>query len=101
MDEEGAEARLGFPGHGLGRRKGEMIGLARHEPVEAMARLEIGSGWQVGGAVVGNGLLRLVQFQNAGSDRIGRSEERRVGKECVRTFRSRWSPSTKKKKKIK
>src|SRR3546814_18990672 len=23
---------------------------------------------------------------------IGRSEERRVGKECVRTFRSRWSP---------
>src|SRR3546814_16717933 len=23
----------------------------------------------------------------------GRSEERRVGKECVSTFRSRWSPS--------
>src|SRR3546814_18127624 len=28
-----------------------------------------------------------------------RSEERRVGKECVRTCRSRWSPSNKKKKK--
>src|SRR3546814_18817547 len=27
-----------------------------------------------------------------------RSEERCVGKECVRTFRSRWSPSHKKKK---
>src|SRR3546814_20848739 len=25
-------------------------------------------------------------------DRIGRSEERRVGKECVSTCRSRWSP---------
>src|SRR3546814_11219078 len=23
---------------------------------------------------------------------VGRSEERRVGKECVSTFRSRWSP---------
>src|SRR3546814_16602371 len=28
----------------------------------------------------------------------GRSEERRVGKECVRTFRSRWSPYHYKKK---
>src|SRR3546814_20778965 len=28
-----------------------------------------------------------------------RSEERRVGKECVSTFRSRWAPYTKKKKK--
>src|SRR3546814_15531771 len=27
-----------------------------------------------------------------------RSEERRVGKECVSTFRSRWSPDHKKKK---
>src|SRR3546814_11928761 len=27
---------------------------------------------------------------------IGRSEERRVGKECVSTCRSRWSPYTKK-----
>src|SRR3546814_14789309 len=27
-----------------------------------------------------------------------RSEERRVGKECVSTFRSRWSPSPSKKK---
>src|SRR3546814_17701999 len=30
-----------------------------------------------------------------------RSEERRVGKECVRTCRSRWSPYHKKKKKKK
>src|SRR3546814_13730911 len=31
--------------------------------------------------------------------RAQRSEERRVGKECVSTCRSRWSPSHKKKKK--
>src|SRR3546814_17774683 len=31
----------------------------------------------------------------------GRSEERRVGKECVRTCRSRWSPYHYKKKKNK
>src|SRR3546814_19152756 len=30
--------------------------------------------------------------------RSSRSEERRVGKECVRTCRSRWSPSHEKKK---
>src|SRR3546814_1485773 len=30
---------------------------------------------------------------DAPGQRRGRSEERRVGKECVRTCRSRWSPS--------
>src|SRR3546814_19102488 len=38
---------------------------------------------------------------NATTDRfnnIGRSEERRVGKECVSTCRSRWSPYNSKKK---
>src|SRR3546814_3563422 len=29
---------------------------------------------------------------NANGDFMGRSEERRVGKECVSTCRSRWSP---------
>src|SRR3546814_19885072 len=33
--------------------------------------------------------------------RIDRSEERRVGKECVSTCRSRWSPYHSKKNKIK
>src|SRR3546814_11426933 len=39
---------------------------------------------------------------SAGAERlacIDRSEERRVGKECVSTCRSRWSPHTKKKNK--
>src|SRR3546814_19191118 len=35
-------------------------------------------------------------FWNQGA---GRSDERRVGQECVRKFRSRWSPSHSKKKK--
>src|SRR3546814_1030999 len=36
---------------------------------------------------------RIVTLQNAGAREIAqRSEERRVGKECVSTCRSRWSP---------
>src|SRR3546814_3519492 len=37
---------------------------------------------------------RLARTGGAGNqhDAIGRSEERRVGKECVSTCRSRWSP---------
>src|SRR3546814_18456208 len=30
---------------------------------------------------------------NGNTDGVGRKEERRVGKECVSTGRSRWSPS--------
>src|SRR3546814_9258785 len=33
-----------------------------------------------------------VNSGDIGCNRIGRSEERRVGKECVSTCRSRWSP---------
>src|SRR3546814_1578142 len=35
---------------------------------------------------------RQAERANEGSGRAGRSEERRVGKECVSTCRSRWSP---------
>src|SRR3546814_5155638 len=34
----------------------------------------------------------VVAMPDEDSDRVSRSEERRVGKECVRTCRSRWSP---------
>src|SRR3546814_20274319 len=50
------------------------------------------------------------RFRRAGCDRrrarrarspgLGRSEERREGKECVGTWRSRWSPDHPKKKKV-
>src|SRR3546814_7004895 len=34
----------------------------------------------------------LIGVAVTGSGKTARSEERRVGKECVSTFRSRWSP---------
>src|SRR3546814_15018095 len=36
--------------------------------------------------------LRLRRLREAFGDRAFRSEERRVGKECVSTCRSRWAP---------
>src|SRR3546814_11834606 len=52
------------------------------------------------------GLLQKIEQQPAGhapvqADDTTRSEERRVGKECVSTCRSRWSPYHQKKKKDK
>src|SRR3546814_17564533 len=39
--------------------------------------------------------------QRGRGGRAGRSEERRVGKECVSTCRSRWSPNHEKKRQVK
>src|SRR3546814_19920685 len=44
------------------------------------------------------GAEALVADINPESARLGRSAERRVGKECVRTCRFRWSPCHSKKK---
>src|SRR3546814_19335635 len=44
-------------------------------------------------------LGRIAQMVGQSLREIFRSEERRVGKECVSTCRSRWSPSHYKKKK--
>src|SRR3546814_17028044 len=41
----------------------------------------------------------LRKFSSTSATRLIRSEERRVGKECVSTCRSRWSPYHSKKKK--
>src|SRR3546814_11082312 len=55
---------------------------------------------------LGPGYRILARTEEKGTGHIAppmkklRSEERRVGKECVRTCRSRWSPENKKKKKI-
>src|SRR3546814_9685721 len=37
-------------------------------------------------------IRRAKRLYRMDSERVERSEERRVGKECVSTFRSRWSP---------
>src|SRR3546814_14699064 len=64
--------------------------------------------WATIGIGVGVFALSAVAFQFIGSEFIPRldernlairSEERRVGKECVSTCRSRWSPYHEKKKK--
>src|SRR3546814_18829007 len=48
----------------------------------------------VGGAIVLAAILAYLAWQLIGHRKVRiRSEERRVGKECVSTCRSRWSPS--------
>src|SRR3546814_5582379 len=42
--------------------------------------------------MAGRDSLLHLQRRTACAAKIGRSEERRVGKECVSTCRSRWSP---------
>src|SRR3546814_13168401 len=39
-----------------------------------------------------SGMLDALRAQGFSVDQVSRSEERRVGKECVSTCRSRWSP---------
>src|SRR3546814_15310584 len=41
--------------------------------------------------------LNAAKASKSAASEVERSEERRVGKECVRTCRSRWSPDNKKK----
>src|SRR3546814_19571073 len=41
----------------------------------------------------GSGKALLVEEASGGIDQPARSEERRVGKECVSTCRPRWAPS--------
>src|SRR3546814_10654224 len=49
--------------------------------------------WHVGLDAEGTSLLNdLYNDVEVGEGRLARSEERRVGKECVSTCRSRWSP---------
>src|SRR3546814_6877776 len=74
-----------------------LLGLFRRIPQET-ASLKAG-GWQIGlGQGVAGRTLGVVGLGNMGvpvariATEFGRSEERRVGKECGSTCRSRWSP---------
>src|SRR3546814_18217846 len=55
-------------------------------------------------SVFGGEFVTAITFREFGGEQMGlggamlRSEERRVGKECVSTCRTRWSPYHKKKK---
>src|SRR3546814_13688868 len=59
--------------------------------VEQAERRATVTGDEAGGVQAGGEIALSLQHRQA-HQRLGRSEERRVGKECVSTCRSRWSP---------
>src|SRR3546814_15145597 len=69
-----------------------------YAPPDNLLTIDLGSvypelaGKRVRGKLVGK---RVVPYDTRAQ--LARSEERRVGKECVSTFRSRWSPDHSKK----
>src|SRR3546814_5152163 len=69
---------LARPPHRRPQRHGEILGgfVDRIQPVATSGRRGAAKGPR----------------RRLGTGDIGRSEERRVGKECVSTCRSRWSP---------
>src|SRR3546814_8980448 len=78
------------PGQWIGRTA-ETLERRQHERVHHQAGLHVGDAGAVGGVAVHRerpaGRLAVREHRVA-----VRSEERRVGQECVSTCRSRWSP---------
>src|SRR3546814_12975659 len=66
--------------------------LASPEAKRATHPLEVAVGRDINGKAVLMNLATMPHILIAGATGAGRSEERRVGKECVSTCRSRWSP---------
>src|SRR3546814_14487728 len=63
----------------------------RLEVVQVLADVDVQQqGLAAAGGIPEGDLVQVVRFEIA--ERFRRSEERRVGKECVSTGRSRWSP---------
>src|SRR3546814_12692168 len=77
-------ARLGHAGQAAGQ-------LGDHAVFVAAQLVQVDLGLAETDAVRGQG-ARLVDDGGVVQQGLGRSEERRVGKECVSTCRSRWSP---------
>src|SRR3546814_12107038 len=72
----------------------DLMGFGFHpdDPTPAFANVElVGETWRHSGMLMADALDLPIDW-------IDRSEERRVGKECVSTCRSRWSPYHYKKK---
>src|SRR3546814_11685044 len=71
------------------------LALARRSDDEVARRLAVSLAISGDRAGFESALLPMLQRQDYAAFRaraFGRSEERRVGKECVSTCRSRWSP---------
>ena len=69
--------------------QGEFVSLIGHSGCGKSTLLNIIAGFE--NASVGGVVLSGKEITSPGPDRM-RSEERRVGKECVQPCRSRWSP---------
>src|SRR3546814_19620132 len=69
---------------------GIFAGTLRASPAYSDVSLELSSDPAELDAAYGP--ARLLLLSNNDRERLQRSEERRVGKECVSTCRSRWSP---------
>src|SRR3546814_16611325 len=89
-------------GEHLGEALGDHLGLAMEEfdfEADELADI-VGDHWagMLWGCAFEDLLTRTIQPDRNIVDDYIRSEERRVGKECVSTCRSRWSPYHSKKK---
>src|SRR3546814_11025683 len=84
---------LTTPGADAGERERMLAGAER---VSALAQADHGKAFQLLDGEQREALLRKLEGQRGGqrwlSSLLSRPEERRVGKECVSTCRSRWSP---------
>src|SRR3546814_16628772 len=95
VDGEGRKGRLRVPDHV------EMDGQPIRSPVdgaEIRAQIRLPNGFEYEVAEVGSGSSRSIdpmrlEHSSSYGQFANRSEERRVGKECVSTGRYRWSPS--------
>src|SRR3546814_15323551 len=82
--------KMGAEIEGLGTDRITIRGVERlHGAEHAVVADRIETGTYAIAAAITGGDLELVGGR---ADHLSRSEERRVGKECVSTCRSRWSP---------
>src|SRR3546814_15705693 len=88
-DLDVAEGRYFLPGSATGYRETIITSPLRAEP-EYLQIMPGPSVWPLLASIFTAGFFLLLTVQ--------RSEERRVGKACVRTCRSWWSPAHEKKK---
>src|SRR3546814_20746032 len=87
MDPELGFTKLGFPLTGVEVR---LVDLETGKDLPTGERGEV----LIRGSNLFDGYYRDEEQTAEALDADGRSEERRVGKECVRTGSSRWSPDT-------
>src|SRR3546814_16038184 len=95
----GVEVVAVAPLHALAQVEGPGLKVVGHFP--AFRQIRLGDVVRPGERQILDDVTRLVRFlRPVEVRRVFRSEERRVGKECVSTCRSGWSPYHSKKNQI-